>query len=991
MRKRTFIVLILAICIVTKINAQILPFDNYSIKDGLPSNWITTIFQDSRGYIWIGGDGGLAVYDGIEFRTYSVDDGLPVGHVWSIHESRKSPGTMYIGTHGGGLSILKDGKIKSLKLSPISRGNVVVEIAEDNEGVVWCGTPGGLYSIDGDSVSYFPIENDTTNVAILHETHYGDILIATLKQGGLYKYSLSDKKMTRLDLSGLSFVFLSLLEDDDATIWLGTDDGLICKLRNDRVVAKQQTPFAHLRSVLDDREGNLWFTTSKGLVKISKSHFPNSKIVHYTSENGLLDSDVNPSLIDRENNLWFGSGTKGLFKLSDRNVYGFPLHFLRSARFNHAAVFDPHDHLFAASDEGLSEIWKSTDGIWRHHIHLLDSEIYTNIAHSVDLAADTTLWVSRENGRITGYKISPIPGKPSNLELTHVLQPGIDIMKGSPIGMQIDRDSQLWATLWQVGLIQVDLNQNKQHRFFAVEKELAGGTPQSLMKDKQGNLWVGTFSGGLYLLQEQAGEYHVIRHFTKEDGLAANDIRSIIQRHNGEIWIGTRFDGISVYRNGNFEHISTKDGLLNNAIWAMVEDMDGRVWIGTSVGVQYTDPNDPRQFLTHKRLIGQSIGSIGVAPNDRIFWSTSPDGLTIYDYGRKSLESAPPPVYITQFRVNGEETAIKSGSEFAYDENLCVFSYTGISFKSGRSVLYKYRLVGLDDRWQAPTEQRIVTYGSLPPGAYTFEVIAINADGVESTEPASLHFTILPPIWQRWWFIATGIVILTIALYAAHRIKVRRVLEIEKIRSRIATDLHDDIGAGLTHIGLLSEVAIRKAGMQKEGQNSKSRTNNTVGELNAAMQRVGSIARELSSDMSDVVWSINPNHDSVEALQHRLTAFAHEICKAKNIELKLDISDHIANRRLNPEVRRNLLMIAKEALHNAVKYSDCKALTLEIKSDGNEIIVAVEDYGDGFDANGTAKGNGLVNMRGRAEKLGGECKVVSEIGKGTRVAARVPY
>lgn len=175
---------------------------------------------------------------------------------------------------------------------------------------------------------------------------------------------------------------------------------------------------------------------------------------------------------------------------------------------------------------------------------------------------------------------------------------------------------------------------------------------------------------------------------------------------------------------------------------------------------------------------------------------------------------------------------------------------------------------------------------------------------------------------------------------------------------------------------------IKEATAQKTGE---------VQQLGEAMRRVGTIARDLSAAMSDVVWSINPKHDSVEALQHRLTAFAHEICKAKNIDLQLAIDESITSMRLNPELRSNVLMIAKEALHNAVKYAQTGKLKIEMRYDGGNLLVGVQDFGVGFTVDGNAKGNGLANMRTRAQKLGGDCTITSTQGLGTHVLASVPY
>jgi signal transduction histidine kinase len=312
---------------------------------------------------------------------------------------------------------------------------------------------------------------------------------------------------------------------------------------------------------------------------------------------------------------------------------------------------------------------------------------------------------------------------------------------------------------------------------------------------------------------------------------------------------------------------------------------------------------------------------------------------------------------------------------------------------------YKYRLRGLDDSWQGPIEQRSVTFASLQPGAYTFEVIAINADTVESAAPAALSFIISPPFWQRWWFIALCVLILGSILYAFHVVRLERLLEIEKIRARIATDLHDDIGAGLTHIGLLSQVALHKKGVQQfyvngnthEIEHDLKTAAGAIHELGSSLERVGGVARELSQAMSDVVWSINPQHDSGEALQRRLSVFAHEICRAKNITLNFEISEQMAGIKLHPELRRNLLLIAKEALHNAVKYSGSASVAVKFGTNGKHLVVEIADSGKGFNPASAKNGNGLNNIRSRAEKLGGSCEIISTPGQGTRVTAMVPY
>jgi ligand-binding sensor domain-containing protein/two-component sensor histidine kinase len=982
---------------------QILPFDHYSIQDGLPSNWITSIFQDSRGYLWIGADGGLSVYDGVSFRTYGKDDGLPVGHVWSIRESRKSPGTLLVGTHGGGLSKIADGKITSLTLDKNYAANVVTAILEDHEGVLWCGAAWGIYQVRHDSASYFSAVKDSGAVSFIFQTP--DSLIWISIRQSLYRYSPRTRRTERLDFDLPPTTFSCMLEDGEGMLWLGAKDGTLYRLQHGGITAKRKLPFGDLRAVLDDKEGYLWFATPQGIVKVAKQNFPEGEIVNYDVPNGLLDTDLYFCLIDRENNLWFASKNQGLFKLSERNFYGFPFKGLDPDLLNRSAVVDERGHLFVASGEGLWEVWKNRRLGWQKFLHRPDRGGLSGEVHSVDIAGDGRLWVAYRQSGVAGYALTAEQEKPANLSLAGVLKSGRDLPhdppRGAILGIFIDRDDQLWCSLWSVGLVQVDLNARKLRGLYV--EELGESTPQAVCQDMEGNIWVGTFRSGLFAFKPQAGKYAQTRHFTPQDGLASDQVRSLVQRRNGELWIGSRFDGISIYKDGKFEKITTKDGLLNNAIWALAEDDEGRIWIATSVGLQYTAPDNSRRFFTHRRLTGRHVGAVGIISGRQAVWSVSPEELTIYEYGRKSLEGAPPPVYVTGLRVNGQERGVAGGMKFSHDENLCAFFFNGLSFKGGQPVQYKYRLRGLDDGWQGPTEQRAVTFASLHPGTYTFEVIAINAEGVESAAPASLTFTIQPPFWQRWWFIALCLLILGSVLYGIHIVRLDRLLEIEKIRSRIATDLHDDIGAGLTHIGLLSQVTLQKSGIRQrlERDDKLSEPNDEVTwqisssaarELGTSMERVGSIARELSAAMSDVVWSINPQHDSGEALQRRLSVFAHEICRAKNIALNFAVSDQIAGLKLHPELRRNLLLIVKEALHNAVKYSGSPSVAIDFSLNGKNIVLTIADQGTGFDVAGAKNGNGLNNMRSRAEKLGGVCEIVSLPGQGgTRVTARVPY
>lgn len=662
---------------------QILPFDLYSIKDGLPSNWITCIYQDSRGYLWIGGDGGLSVYDGINFKNYTKDDGLPVGHVWSIHESRLTPGVMFIGTHGGGLSRLVDGKISSIKLGKTAVENVVAHIVEDSEGVVWCGTAWGMYRVKGDSVSFFNTGNDSGYVALLHETRDGQVLFSI--GHALYRYSPKTGTARRIELNLGVAILTCAVEDADGSFWFGTNVGEILHVQNDRIVASRATPFGELQGMLDDRDGNLWFATDFGLLKVSKSDFVNGEIINYTQENGLPEAEFEFCIRDRENTLWFGSRNKGLLKLAERYVFSFPIMRLHAGLLNRPAVSDSSGHLFVVSGEGLWEIWKDGSGSWQKHLHPIigvpgkfKRNEFSRRLISVDIDGNGLLWAATQDGSLDGFKVMHRREQSSILRLVHQMQFGGDPPTVKTVGMLIDSNDRLWYNIWTGPLVQIDLSSMKVRED---RVDLPPGTPQAISQDSSGNLWIGSFVEGVSIFAFENGKYHLTRRLTVADGLAGDQIRSIVHRRNGEVWIGTRFDGISVYRDGKFRTINTKNGLLNNAVWAMAEDDDGRMWVGTSAGLQYTLPGDTARFVTNRKLIGKQFGGVGLIAGERVVWAVSTDELTLFEYGRQSPAGEPPLIYITEMRVNGREREMTNGAKFSHNENLCVLRFNGLSFK----------------------------------------------------------------------------------------------------------------------------------------------------------------------------------------------------------------------------------------------------------------------------------------------------------------------
>jgi signal transduction histidine kinase len=294
-----------------------------------------------------------------------------------------------------------------------------------------------------------------------------------------------------------------------------------------------------------------------------------------------------------------------------------------------------------------------------------------------------------------------------------------------------------------------------------------------------------------------------------------------------------------------------------------------------------------------------------------------------------------------------------------------------LGFGSGDVLRYQYRLDSTNADWTAPDDRRTVTYAGLAPGRYRFEVRALNSDGDASADPATVSFRVLAPLWQRWWVVSLVALALALVTREAYRYRVARLLDIANMRTHIATDLHDDIGANLTRIALLSEVA--------------RQTHD-----DAPLASVARIARESVGAMSDIVWAINPKRESLLDLVRRMRQHAEEIFTLRDIELTFDAPDTADAVKLGMDIRRDLMLIFKEAVSNAARHSRCSRVAIAVRIDGRRLMMAVVDNGAGFDTSRDSEGQGLASMRRRAERLGATLEIAAGAGAGTTVKLGIP-
>ena len=493
---------------------------------------------------------------------------------------------------------------------------------------------------------------------------------------------------------------------------------------------------------------------------------------------------------------------------------------------------------------------------------------------------------------------------------------------------------------------------------------------------------------------------------------------SLLAEMNGTVWAGTFRGGLVRIRDGAFKRFTTKDGLPDDVICQILDDDAGHLWVGTQRGIFRVNKSELESFdgeegnTINLTAYGRYDGlpseecSGGYQPaacrtrSGRLLFSTL-SGVVAVNPDEVSVNALPPLVVIERMLVDGAARQNESSKNdspatlvVSPGKRFVDFEFTALSFTSPDRVRFRYRLKGLDRGWIEAGTLRSVRYNFLPPGEYTFQVTACNNDGVWNERGAELALKVEPRFFETWWFrvltVAAAVLSVVIAVRRIGLRRLRRKLEfaerqraVERDRARIAKDIHDDLGAGLTHISLLSELARR----------------DSVENIHNHVSQISEMSRELTLSMDEIVWAVDPHNDSLDSLVTYVTKFAQEYLGVAGVRCRLDLPAELPGHPLPAEVRHNLFLAIKETLNNVVKHSRASEVWLRLSLEPQAFTVSIEDNGCGIesseksgDASRTGRissGRGLENLRKRLEAIGGQCIITSEPGRGTRVQLKI--
>lgn len=1034
---RLGVVLVLGLSWPLFVQAEQLPITTFTTTNGLAQDRVKRIVRDSRGYLWFCTADGLSRFDGYSFTTYGTDQGLPHQSMNDLLEAQD--GTYWVATNGGGVGRF-DPTVKSefifgsgvTRSQPLTRhlfvsipvgeeapSNRVNVLFQSKDGRIWAGSDKGLFVlVETPSTRSFHLVDLRPDIpsgaflqiwAIVEEAD-GSLWIGT-SHGLTRLFPDGHILVYRLPTPATESVVWSVLKDRDGRIWAGSNRGVSVfvppvessgsddsKLSIRYIESPVRTgplpnqilsstqpggltftrdhglPDAVVRSLFQASDGVIWVGTRTGAAT-----FCNGQLQHCAGAAPITNQLILTMTEDSAQNLWLGTETSGAFRIAHEGFTGFTKDDGLEDPEIRTITLDPAGRVVGIAS-GMLQVFtgqrfttvrplvppsENKDGKTRYRAFLLDH---------------TGVWWAATNEAL--YRFPKVASTESlaTTQPTKVCSTDDGLALFHSLKMVEDREGNIWILMaGQQPLARWERATEKLHIFSETEGVPPYSTPSAMCQDRTGNVWIGFREIGL--MRYRQGQFE---HFTRNDGMPGYEIRSLLLDMSGRLWIGSTAEGAA--RIDHPEHVrpvavryTTRHGLTSEIIRSISTDTRGDIYLGTARGVDRLDPRTNRisHYTIADGLNGSEIED-SLCDRDGAIWFATRTGLSRYRPPSNRVPAVAK-VSITGLKISGKPKSLLEFGETEVsnlnldsDQNNVQIEFSGLSFAVGDDGLFQYRLEGTDEDWSPPTRQRSVTLANLSPGSYRFEVRAVSASSQISSTPAVIQFVIQPPLWQRWWFLLLLASLPALVAYGVHSYRLAQVLERERLRMRIAADLHDEVGAHLSQVAILSEVIRQKAGGMGE-------------QVDDLLSRMARNSIEAVNTMSDIVWAINPQKDRRKDLVRRMRQLAGELLSASDIRFRLEATESGADKKMPPDTRRQIYLIFKESLNNIVRHASCTEVQIEFRVQASQIVLQVTDNGKGFEQRLAGDGNGLTNMRRRAESLGGELVIETSPNQGTTV------
>jgi signal transduction histidine kinase/ligand-binding sensor domain-containing protein len=946
---------------------------SWMLEEGLPHNVVKSIVQDKKGFVWVGTVGGLARFDGLQFKEYPLDSAGD--NVQSIRDLAVAPdGSLIVLPASGGIRVLRDDVVRIHPATSALAGQLLFNVFFEPDGAMWI-------------VS-----------SALHRWRDGQLQTFGPEEGFHRKYGAR----------------VSFAMDQTGELWVGMADK-VYRLKNDRFVSVPGT-FAEPVTLATARDGGLWIATADRLMRRRAARL---ETVYAGAHWGSL-GEIAYLLSDDDNALWIATRSRGLFRHGNSGLKPIPV---------------PNQRTLTMRQDSEGNLWLGTNGSGLSRLRPKTytrfdtaSGLKTDVSTSVTEDAEGAVWIANRDGGLVRWKnrqleqVLPLPGSKTvfpvglvcpdragnlwfsaadGLYRLPVAEPQklakVADIEGPIYGLFCARNGDVWVSA--------------ENHFWGYFREgVYHAIPPADSPPLRRISAVTEGSDGSLLFALNEGEIYAFRdgRFTRHALPLSPQMRIHVLHADsrGALWIGTQH-GLLRQRGDELHTFTVREGLPDDLITQILEDDEARLWIGSRRGIfrvslaALDDVAAGRTQRVAASVLGRDEGLAGSSSfvggpptawkgREGTLWFVTHRGVIGLDPTLAKTPKNPPPVYIDSIRADGvAHVAPASGAlSIPPERSQLEFRFAALNYAAPERVRLRHQLVGLDRDWVETGPERAATYARVPPGNYRLRVIAGNQDGVWNQEGATLAFTVQPAWWQTGWlraavFIAfTALIVFTVRVWSHRRLhrrleRLEREHALELERARIARDLHDELGGSLTQIGFLAERVRRQSNLP---------------EIEKPLADLASRTRHLATELEGIIWATNPKNHTWRGLAQFLGEYAQRFFRDTAIVCFVETDDDLPDTPVSPEAQHHLLAIAKESINNIFKHARALHVQLTLRLDEQVFVLHLRDDGIGFDPDSPthSERNGLTNMRSRALEIGATLRITSEPGAGSELILRVP-
>ncbi len=995
------------------LHAQSTLFRRLTVEHGLPSHYITTILQDSKGFMWFGTDAGLCRYDGRSFKLFknipADTTSLASNSIWSLFEDGEA--NLWIGTYSGGLNKLdlKTERITRMVHAaaiPAALNDVPIKALFVDGTTLWIGTFGaGLGMLDLSTNAFHHFTHDSLDPGSIADNvifcilrdHAGTMWVGTAS--GLCAYEPSRQTFTRYahdpknPRSLSNNIVVTVLEDHRGRLWVGTKNGL-------NVLDRSSGNFTRFGTALSNTviyaigahytrtDTSLWIgTDGGGLNRYDEARQSFTTFINAPLDAASIsDNNITCMFTDRSGTLWIGTLQGGANRIDTerKNVRHW-----RHSPGNPNSL--PRGGVYSLAQDSAGTFWIGTytgglcsyeaqRGLFQQYDRATEHGLASSDISALITDRFGVLWVGTSGDGLLKFdartkRFVPFSAIPSNQR--RLLGVAIDELIE-------DRNGLIWIGTMGRGLNMYDPRTDVLVRYLpnpAVPQSLSHNRVTVVRQSRDGSLWVGTEGGGLNKFDPGTRTFTHFRARALDTTSLSDDlVYAVHEDRHGFVWVGTA-NGLNRYdpATGVFKRYFVRDGLASDYIKGILEDGKGNLWLITARGISRlsADRTGIVNFDYHDGFINYGFTDACVVSLTGHILVGGSEGVDLFHPDSLVENTTAPAIVLTEFTVYNTPYSLPQAMAFtheipslAWNQNFFSIAFAVLDFTNPDRNQYAYRMTKEGDpRWVSSGTEPFANFTNLDDGTYVFTASGANNNGVWNTEGVRLRITIKPPFWRTWWFIALMIAVLVAILAIIYNVRVAHLLRIERLRVRIASDLHDDIGSSLSAIALMTDMVGRKLPPDSPERDR--------------LASATAVTRSAADALKDIVWLINPEHEKLEDLLLRMKDAAAKLLA--NIHHTFDADEQNLAGTLDMDLRRNIILIYKEILNNITKHAQATNVQIRVRTSDGQFQLCVQDNGRGFDEATVTRGNGLNNLHTRAAKIGGSLAITSSPGKGTSV------